>query len=104
MSRIRVSAVLAALCLFAAAFAVVGSGCAGTQEAGGFRAKVLCPKCHAETTLKPIGDIDYETCLCPACGHEYGEVWDGYKSLNADVHFCSNCKAVVELCPSCRGK
>jgi len=94
---------LALVCVAVLAVPLLAAAGCSTQGKTGSAAKVvLCPKCGGQTHLVSVEGLEYKTCFCPDCGKEYGEIWDGYRSLNAEVHFCDNCKAVVEKCANCR--
>ncbi len=89
------------MCVIAiGAFLAVAGGCKGLQGAG---ETVACPHCGSAATLARVEDVKDMKCVCPTCGRESGEIWDGYTSINSRVPACEKCGVTIAPCPHCRG-
>jgi hypothetical protein len=91
---------------------VLLSGCHSSSKAVATGTTEVCPGCEAETRIQPITGLTYTTCICPSC--EKVSTLDSSTRARVEayvggpagdtVHVCDDCKAIVEVCSTCRSR
>jgi len=91
---------------------VLLSGCHSSSKSVATGTTEVCPGCEAQTRIQPITGLTYTTCICPSCKkvstldsatRARVEAYVGGPAGDT-VHVCDDCKAIVEICSTCRSR